>query len=139
MGQIRKLMTVLPRTVKPGDSIVDAAKLMRGEDTGIAPIVDGDRLVGVITDRDIAVKVVAEGRDPKTTNVEEVASTNLVTVDPQQTLDEALQLMGRHQLRRLPVVEDDGRLVGIVAQADVARHLDQERIGELVGQISEGA
>jgi CBS domain-containing protein len=139
MGQIRKLMTVLPRTVKTGDSVVDAAKLMRGEDSGIAPIVDGDRLVGVITDRDIAVKVVAEGRDPKTTKVEEVASTNLVTVDPHQTLDEALQLMGRHQLRRLPVVEDDGRLVGIVAQADVARHLDQERIGELVGQISERA
>jgi CBS domain-containing protein len=139
MGQIRKLMTVLPRTVKTGDSIVDAAKLMRGEDSGIAPIVDGDRLVGVITDRDIAVKVVAECRDPKTTRVEEVASTNLVTVDPQQSLDEALRLMGHHQLRRLPVVEEDGKLVGIVAQADVARHLDEERTGELVEQISEGA
>jgi CBS domain-containing protein len=139
MGQIRKLMTVLPRTVKTGDSIVDAAKLMRGEDSGIAPIVDGDRLVGVITDRDIAVKVVAEGRDPKTTKVEEVASTNLVTVDPQQSLREALRLMGHHQLRRLPVVEEDGKLVGIVAQADVARHLDAEQTGELVEQISERA
>jgi CBS domain-containing protein len=137
MGQIRELMTVKPRTVKTGDSVVDAAKLMRGEDAGIAPIVDGDRLVGVITDRDIAVKVVAEGRDPKETKVEDVASTNLVTIDPQQDLDEALRLMALHQVRRLPVVEEDGRLVGIVAQADVARHADAERTGELVEEISE--
>jgi CBS domain-containing protein len=137
MGQIRKLMTVKPRTVKTGDSIVDAAKLMRGEDTGFAPIVDGGRLMGVVTDRDIAIRVVAEGRDPQSTKVEEIASENLVTVDPEQDLDEALRLMAHHQVRRLPVVEEDGRLVGIVAQADVARHADAERTGELVEEISE--
>jgi CBS domain-containing protein len=137
MGQIRQLMTVKPRTVKTGDSIVDAAKLMKGEDSGIAPIVDGDRLVGVLTDRDIAIRVVAEGRDPQSTKVEEIASQNLVTVDPQQDLDEALRLMAQHQVRRLPVVEEDGKLVGIVAQADVARHADAERTGNLVEQISE--
>jgi len=124
MGRIRDLMTVLPRTVKLGDSIVDAAKLMRGEDAGIAPIVDGDRLVGVVTDHDIAVRVVAAGRDPEATKVEEVSSTTLVTVDPDQELDEALRLMAEHQVRRLPVVEEDGKLVGIVAHADVARHVD---------------
>jgi len=137
MGQIRQLMTVKPRTVKMGDSIVDAAKLMRGEDTGIAPVVDGDRLVGVITDRDIAVRVVAEGRDPEATKVDEIASEDLVTVDPQQDLEEALRLMAQHQVRRLPVVEEDGRLVGIVSQADVARHADAERTGEVVEEISE--
>jgi CBS domain-containing protein len=137
MRQIKELMTVRPRTVKAGDTIVEAAKLMRGEDTGIAPIVDGDRLVGVVTDRDIAVRVVAEGRDPQSTKVEEIASQNLVTVDPQQDLDEALRLMAQHQVRRLPVVEEDGRLVGIVAQADVARHVDASRTGEVVEQISE--
>jgi CBS domain-containing protein len=137
MGQIRQLMTVKPRTVKTGDSIVDAAKLMKGEDSGIAPIVDGDRLVGVLTDRDIAIRVVAEGRDPQSTKVEEIASQNLVTVDPQQDLDEALRLMAQHQVRRLPVVEEDGKLVGIVAQADVARHADAERTGNVVEQISE--
>jgi CBS domain-containing protein len=137
MGQIKELMTVKPRTVKQGDSIVDAAKLMKGEDTGIAPIVDGDRLVGVITDRDIAIRVVAEGRDPQSTKVEEIASQNLVTIDPQQDLDEALRLMAQHQVRRLPVVEEDGKLVGIVAQADVARHAAPERTGEVVEQISE--
>lgn len=137
MGQIKELMTVKPRTVKRGDSIVEAAKLMKGEDTGIAPIVDGDRLVGVITDRDIAIRVVAEGRDPQSTKVEEIASQNLVTIDPQQELDEALRLMAQHQVRRLPVVEEDGKLVGIVAQADVARHASPERTGEVVGEISE--
>jgi CBS domain-containing protein len=110
---------------------------MRGEDAGLAPIVDGDRLVGVVTDRDIAIRVVAEGRDPQSTKVEEVASQNVVTIDPQQELDEALRLMAQHQLRRLPVVEEDGKLVGIIAQADVARHADAERTGEVVEEISE--
>jgi len=137
VGEIRHLMTVKPRTVSLGDSVVDAAKLMRGEDAGIAPIVDGDRLVGVLTDRDITVKVVAAGKDPATTKVEEIASTNLVTIDPEQNLDEALRLMAQHQVRRLPVVEEDGKLVGIVAQADIARHTDAERTGEVVEQISE--
>ena len=130
-------MTVRPRTVKQGDSVVEAAKLMKGEDSGIAPIVDGERLVGVITDRDIAIRIVAEGRDPQTTKVEDIASQNLVTVDPQQELDEALRLMAQHQVRRLPVVEEDGKLVGIVSQADVARHVDTTRTGEVVEQISE--
>jgi CBS domain-containing protein len=137
MGQIRELMTVRPRTVKAGDSIVEAAKLMKGEDSGIAPIVDGDRLVGVLTDRDIAIRVVAEGRDPRETKVEEIASQSLVTIDPQQDLDEALRLMAQHQVRRLPVVEEDGKLVGIVSQADVARRADSERTGEVVQEISE--
>jgi CBS domain-containing protein len=137
VGEIRHLMTVKPRTVGVGDSVVDAAKLMRGEDAGIAPIVDGDRLVGVLTDRDITVKVVAAGKDPASTKVEEIASTNLVTIDPEQNLDEALRLMAQHQVRRLPVVEEDGKLVGIVAQADIARHTDAERTGHVVEQISE--
>ena len=136
MGRIQELMTVTPRTVKAGDSIVDAAKLMRGEDAGIAPIVDGERLVGVLTDRDIAIRVVAEGKDPATTKVEDVASHELVTLDPEQDLDDALRLMAQHQVRRLPVVEQDGKLVGIVAQADVARHADAGRTGKVVEEIS---
>ncbi|MGH3026694.1 MAG: CBS domain-containing protein, partial [Gaiellaceae bacterium] len=118
-------------------SIVDAAKLMREEDAGVAPITDGDRLVGVVTDRDIAVRVVAEGKDPASTKVEEIASKKLVTIDPQQDLDEALRLMASHQVRRLPVVSEDGKLIGILAQADVARHADSESTGHVVGRISE--
>jgi CBS domain-containing protein len=126
MGQIRELMTIRPRTVKAGDSIVEAAKLMKGEDSGIAPIVDGDRLVGVITDRDIATRVVAEGRDPHETKVEEIASEHVLTIDPQQDFEEALRLMDQHHIRRLPVVEEDGRLVGIVGHGALSRHLRLE-------------
>jgi CBS domain-containing protein len=127
MGQIRKLMFVKPRTVKVGDSIVDAAKLMKGEETGIAPIVEDGRLIGVVTDHDITLRVVAEGRDPRTTRVEEVASRNLVTIDPDQALDEALAVMTHHDVKRLPVIEEDGTLVGMVAHADVLRHVEAER------------
>jgi CBS domain-containing protein len=136
MPQIRELMTSDPRTVSPGDSVVDAARAMREEDAGVVPVADGDRLVGVVTDRDIAIRVVAEGKDPSSTTVQDIASQELVTVDPQQDLDEALRLMAQHQVRRLPVVEEDGKLVGIVAQADVARHGDDARTGEVVEDIS---
>ena len=138
MPQVRELMTERPRTVTPEASAVDAAKVMRDEDAGVVPIVESDgRLAGVVTDRDIALRVVAEGREPGSTTVGEIASQNLVTVDPQQDIDEALRLMAEHQVRRLPVVEEDGKLVGILAQADVARHLDAARTGEVVEQISE--
>ena len=133
---IRELMTQNPRTVSPDQTIRDAAQIMRDEDTGVVPITEGDNLVGVITDRDIAIRAIAEGKDGQTT-VREVASQDIVTIDPQQELDEALRLMAQHQVRRLPVVEEDGRLVGIVSQADVARHGDDVRTGEVVEQISE--
>jgi CBS domain-containing protein len=80
---------------------------------------------------------VAEGRDPESTTVREVASTELVTIDPAQSLDEALRLMAQHQIRRLPVVEEDGRLVGVLAQADVARHGDDSQTGQVVEKISQ--
>jgi CBS domain-containing protein len=137
MGKsIRDAMTPNPRSIGKDATVVEAARLMRDEDTGIVPIVDGDQLVATITDRDIAIRVVAEGKDAQSTKAIDVASKDLVTIDPQQDLDEALRLMARHQVRRLPVVEDDGRLVGIVAQADVARHADDAKTGELVEEIS---
>lgn len=121
-------MFVKPRTVKIGDSVVDAAKLMKGEETGIAPIVEDGRLIGVVTDHDITLRVVAEGRDPRTTKVEDVASRDVVTLDPGQDLDEALAVMVQHALRRLPVIEEDGTLVGMVSHADVLRHVEAERV-----------
>jgi CBS domain-containing protein len=110
---------------------------MKDEDVGFAPIVEGDKLIGTVTDRDIAMKVVAEGRDPQSTTVREIASTNLVTIDPQQDLDDALRLMASSQVRRLPVVEEDGRLVGVVAQKDVAEQGDDAKTGEVVQEISQ--
>src|SRR5690348_4731219 len=106
--QIRKVMTSNPRTLESGSSVMEAARLMRDEDVGIVPVVEGEKLVGTITDRDIAIRVVAEGRSPESTTVGEVSSRELVTIDPEQDLDEALRLMARHQVRRLPVVEEDG-------------------------------
>jgi CBS domain-containing protein len=134
---IRDLMTSNPTTIEPDKTVVDAAKLMGDEDAGLIPIVEGQKLVGTITDRDIATRVVAESKDPQSTKVRDVMTSRLVTVDPDQDLDEALRLMAQHQVRRLPVVEGDGKIVGIVAQADVAKHSSDEQTGEVVQQISQ--
>ena len=133
---IIEVMSADPRSVDADKPIAYAAQMMKQEDVGLAPIVEGDRLVGALTDRDIVTRVVAEGKDPQSVTVREVASTDVVTIGPQQDLDEALRLMATNQIRRLPVVEEDGRLVGIVAQADVAREANDEQTGELVGEIS---
>jgi CBS domain-containing protein len=134
---VSEAMTSNPCTIDATKSVAYAAKMMRDEDVGVAPIVEGQKLVGVLTDRDVAIRVVAEGRDPQSTTVTEVASKEVVTVDPQQDLDEALRLMAKHQVRRLPVVEEDGRLVGVLAQADVAREGDDARTGQVVEEISQ--
>jgi CBS domain-containing protein len=135
---IRDLMTTNPQTVEPSTPIVEVAGVMRDADVGPVPVVEGDRLVGLVTDRDIVVRVVADGNDPSSTTVGEIMSTDLVTVDPDQPLDEALRLMAAHQVRRLPVTEEDGRPVGIVAQADIARELGDDRAtGQVVEEISQ--
>ena len=137
MGRnIRDVMTSNPRAIEASTPGVEAARMMKDEDVGSLPIMEGDRLSGMITDRDIALRIVAEGRDAST-SVGEIASRDLVTVDPDQSVDEAARLMARHQLRRLPVVEEDGRLVGIVAQADVAQLGDDALTGEVVQRISQ--
>jgi len=133
---VREAMTSKLCSIDTDKTVAYAAKMMRDEDVGIAPIIEGDRLVGVLTDRDIAVRVVAEGGDSEQTKVTDVMSRDLVTLDPDQDLDEALRLMARHQVRRLPVVEEDGRLVGVVAQADVAEHAADQQTAEVVEQIS---
>ena len=133
---VQELMTRNPCSIDADKSVAYAAKMLRDEDVGLAPIVEGDRLVGTVTDRDIAIRVVAEGKDPESTKVKDIASINLVTVDPQQDLDEALRLMAQHQVRRLPVVEEDGRLIGVVAQADIARKASESDTGHVVEEIS---
>jgi CBS domain-containing protein len=134
---VQDVMTSSPTSVEAESPVAEAAKIMKQKNVGIVPIVEGGRLVGTVTDRDIAVRVVAEGKDPRTLSVHEIASTDLVTVNPEQDLDEALGLMATHQVRRLPVVEADGKLVGIVAQADVARESNDRKTGDLVEDISQ--
>jgi CBS domain-containing protein len=137
MGKkISDAMTSNPCAIDADKSVQYAAKMMRDENVGFAPIVEGMRLVGTLTDRDIATLVVAEGKDPETTTARDVATRNVVTVDPNEDLDAALQLMARHQVRRIPVVQGDGQLVGVVAQADVAREAKAKATGEVVEEIS---
>jgi CBS domain-containing protein len=133
--KISELMTPNPCAIEADKPVAHAAKMMKEENVGLAPVVEGDRLVGTLTDRDIVTRVVAEGKDPQTVPVREVASTDVVTIDPQQDLDEALRLMASNQVRRL-LVEEDGRLVGVVAQADIAREGKEKQTGELVEEIS---
>ena len=133
---VREAMSPNPRSVDPEMPVVEVARIMLAEDVGSLPVVQGERLMGVITDRDIAVRVVAEGKDPTDLPVAGIASREIVTVSPDQPLDEALQVMASARVRRLPVV-DDGRLVGILAQADVARSADEQATGRVVEEISQ--
>jgi CBS domain-containing protein len=137
MGKaIHEIMSANPMTIDSDKPVSYAAKMMKDEDVGLAPVVEGNKLVGTLTDRDIVLRVVAEGKDPESTPVSDVISSNLVTIDPRQDLDEALALMARHQVRRLPVVQEDGALVGVIAQADVARFAKEKQTGEMVEEIS---
>ena len=118
MPQVRDLMVSDVVTIEPGTSVVDAAKRMIQEEKGPLPIVEGERAVAIVTDRDIVAHVVAEGRDPNSVTVDDVATRDLVTIGPDQDVDEARQLMAQHELDRILVVEDD-RLVGIISEADI--------------------
>jgi CBS domain-containing protein len=133
--KVRDAMTAEPRSAEPTLSLVEAARLMKSEDVGSLPIVEEGRLIAVLTDRDIVVRAVAEGVDPNAAVIGDVASRDPVTVEPEQDLDEALLLMAEHQVRRLPVVDSD-RLVGVLAQADVAQEAKAKQAGEVVEQIS---
>ena len=138
MGKkISEVMTSNPATVDASAPVLEAARLMRDQDVGLAPVVEAGRLVGTLTDRDIAIRVVAEGKDAQSTTVGDIASKDLVTLDPAQDLQEAVRLMAQHQVRRLPVVEEDGRLVGVVAQADVAQAAGDSETGQMVQDISQ--
>ena len=125
----------------PGDRVSEVAKLMKREDIGPVLIVDNNKdktLVGIVTDRDLALKVVGEGRDPNSTRVEEVMSRKLVTCHADDNVENALKAMAQYQLRRIPVVSENMRLVGIISQADVATRVDEpEKTAEVVREISQ--
>jgi len=133
---VREAMTASVSSVSPSQSLADAAEVMKGQDVGSVPVVEEGRLAGIVTDRDIVTRAVAERRNPQAVKVEEIASHDLVTVESEQDLDDALALMARHKVRRLPVLEE-GRLVGMLAQADIALGAKEEKVGEMVEQISQ--
>jgi CBS domain-containing protein len=125
----------------PGDPVSKVAQLMKREDIGPVLIVDNERsktLVGIVTDRDLALKVVGEGRDPKNTKVEDVMTRKLITCHADDNVENAMKAMAQYQLRRIPVVDENMKLVGIISQADVATRVDEpERTAEVVREISQ--
>jgi CBS domain-containing protein len=134
---VRDAMTSNPRTALQDDTVLAAARILEQEDVGSLPVVDADGVLsGMLTDRDIAIRVVAAGKDPATTKVDEVASKHIGCVYPEDDLDEALDLMAYRRVRRLPVVEDD-RVVGILAQADVVLEVKDKKAGHLLEEISQ--
>ena len=134
---VREVMTTNPRCVSPNDTIQIAARIMKEEDTGVVPIVENGRPVGVITDRDIVIRAVADGSQANKP-VREIATGDLVCATPDMSTREATKLMSERQIRRLPVVEND-RLVGIVSLGDIAvKEGKDSRTGETLEQISEG-
>jgi CBS domain-containing protein len=132
----RDVMTPDAQCIGENDTILDAARRLAELDVGAMPICgEDDRLKGMLTDRDIVVKVLAQGKDPSTTRAGELGQGKPVTIGADDSIEEALHTMAEHHVRRLPVI-DGHRLVGIVSQADIARNLDEEKTGELVEAIS---
>ena len=132
----RDVMTEGAECVGENETIREAAAKLAQLNVGSMPICgEDDRLEGMLTDRDIAVKVVAEGKDPEQTTAGDLAQGKPVTIGADDSIDEALSVMSEHQVRRLPVI-DGHDLVGIVSQADIARNLDDDKVGDLVQAIS---
>ena len=135
--QVREAMTANPHTLQLDASVAEAAKAMAEADVGSLPVVDVDGILfGMITDRDIVVRVVAMGKNPSATRVDEVATKDVSPAYPDDSLDEALTSMAQRQVRRLPVVENE-RVIGILAQADIAHAAKDKKTGQLVEEISQ--
>jgi CBS domain-containing protein len=141
MKSCYEVMTKNPVCCLPYDMVTKAAQLMRSENIGSIPVIENEqtqRLVGIVTDRDLALMVVGNGLDAKTTTVEAVMTRRLVSCRAGDSLQKAIDAMAEHQLRRIPIVDDENKIVGIIAQADVATRVDQpEKTAEMVKEISQ--
>jgi CBS domain-containing protein len=141
MKKCEEVMTKKTVCCLPNDMVVKAAQLMKRENIGAIPVIENQqtqKLVGIVTDRDLALKIVAEGRDANSTKVETAMTRNVVTCRAEDDLQKALDAMSEHQLRRIPVVDNDNKILGIIAQADVATRANQpEKTAEMVKQISQ--
>lgn len=141
MKKCNEVMTKGPVCCLPNDSVAKAGELMKSENIGSIPVIENQQsqtLVGIVTDRDLALKVVAGALDARSTTVAMVMTHKVVTCQADDDLQTALEAMADHQLRRIPVVDHDNKIVGIIAQADVATRVDQlEKTGEIVRDISQ--
>ena len=141
MKKCNEVMTNNPVCCLPSDTEVSAAKLMKSKDIGSIPVIENEqtkKLIGIVTDRDLTLKIVAEGLDANSTKVDAVMTRKVVTCFTEDDLQKALDAMAEHQLRRIPVVDADNKIVGIIAQADVATCVDQpEKTAEMDKEISQ--
>ncbi len=141
MKKCNEVMTKDPVCCLPNDMVADVAELMKSENIGSMPVIENKqtkKLIGIVTDRDLTLKIVAEGLDAKSTKVDEVMTHKVVTCLADDDLQKALDAMSEHQLRRIPVVDNDNKVVGIIAQADVATRVNQpEKTAEMVKEISQ--
>jgi len=135
---IKDIMTTEVQVLEPNDTLQTAAQKMRGHDIGLLPICDNDRLVGVVSDRDLAIRATAEGLDPKSTKVSQIKSDDVAYCFDDQSVDEAARVMQERQIRRLVVLDrKDKRMVGIVALGDVATNGTAKTAGEVLEVVSE--
>lgn len=135
--KVQEIMSKNPRTVTPDTAIMEAAKLMKSEDVGVLPVVESSsskQLLGMVTDRDIAIRVVAEGKT--SASVRDAMTTGVKSCKADDSVKDVMELMGREQVRRVPIVDDSGQLVGIVAQADIVLEGDDKRAEEAIEKIS---
>ena len=141
MKKCNEVMTKNPICCLPNDMVAGVAELMKNENIGSIPVIENEqtkKLVGIVTDRDLTLKIVADGLDAKSTKVETVMTRKVVTCHSEDDLQKALDAMAEHQLRRIPVIDHDNKVVGIIAQADVATRVDQpEKTAEMVKEISQ--
>lgn len=139
--KVQDIMSRNPTCVTPETPLAEAARLMKQEDVGVVPVVESEnskRLVGLITDRDIAIRAVAEGRDGKTTSVGHIMTSEVRSASPDDSVDDIMTLMGREQVRRVPIIDERGSLVGIVAQADIVLEAkDDKQAEKTVERISQ--
>jgi CBS domain-containing protein len=136
--RVRDVMTPNPETVTQNDDVRDAARIMKDQDTGVVPVVDGKKIVGMITDRDIVVRCVAEGKNPLDAKVHDVMTKSVRKVQEDATINEVLTMMSSAEIRRLPVVNRSDEIVGIISMGDIAAETNEDgKVGKTVEKISQ--
>ena len=136
--QVRDVMTANPESVSSTDSLRDVARIMKDQDTGIVPVVDGKKIIGLVTDRDIVVRGLAEGKNLENARVTDVMTSSVRTVQEDSSVNDALTLMTSAEIRRVAVVNDRNELVGILSLGDIASEGNQDgKVGKAVEKISE--
>ncbi len=136
---VRDVMTPNPYTVSESDALREAARIMKEQDTGVVPVVSGKKIIGMVTDRDIVVRCIAEGKNPLDARVSDAMSKSVRKVRDDATIDEVIGMMKSSEIRRVPVVDRNDEIVGIVSMKDVSMEANKGTVGDAVGAISQAA